>query len=97
MEIIHEPALVLGTLRGLSPHQAARLDADPRLPTSMIYRVDVLSAVAVIIARRRGIYLAARGDLLNVLDWYEAQCKRHGLGSMDQEKARHFGLWTAHA
>lgn len=97
MEIIHEPALVLAILRDLAPGQAARLDADPRLPTSFISRLTPLTAVAVIIVRKRGVYLAARGDLLPVLDWYEAQCKRHGLGSMDQEKARHFGLWMAHA
>ena len=97
MEIIHEPAVVLSMLRGLAPDQASKLDTNPRLPTSFIYRIDTLTAVAVIIARRKGVYLAARGDLLNVLDWYERECRRCGLGAMDQEKARHFGLWTAHA
>lgn len=94
MEISHEPVVVLTVLQDLAPEQAKRLVKDPTTATSMIYRADVLTAVAAVVHRKRGLYALARGDVLPVLDWYERTCIEAGLGPMDEDLAKTFGLST---
>ena len=97
MEISHEPVVVLTVLQDLAPEQAKRLVKDPMAATSTIYRADVLTAIAAVVHRKRGLYALARGDVLPVLDWYERTCIEAGLGPMDEVLAKTFGLWTGTA
>jgi hypothetical protein len=50
-----------------------------------------------VVHRKRGLYALARGDVLPVLDWYERTCIEAGLGPMDEDLAKTFGLWTGTA